>query len=146
MTAQQAADEFILPLRVYIEDTDAGGVVYHANYLKFMERARSDWLRQRGMTQRQLQQQRLQFVVASCELAFLRPARLDDELLATASVSRLGRASVTFQQKIWRQAELLASAEVKVAAIDQQTMRPVSLPPALRQQLMSHGEKKTNGE
>lgn len=93
---------FTWPLRVYWEDTDAGGIVYYANYLKFFERARTEWLRQRGIHQQALKQSTGgMFVVSQAEVSYLRSARLDDELLVTTSLLKPGRASMTISQQVW---------------------------------------------
>ncbi len=93
--------EFIWPVRVYYEDTDSGGVVYYANYLKFMERARTEWLRQLGFEQDELlEKEGILFAVRRVSVDYLRPARFNDELLVSASISKQGRASLTFQQEI----------------------------------------------
>src|SRR5690606_15933288 len=107
---------FSIPIRVYWEDTDAGGVVYHARYVAFLERARSDALRAMGRGQQALKEAGLVFAVHSMRMDFLRPARLDDLLVVTAEVARLGRASVVFSQRITRGEETLLQAEVKVAS------------------------------
>ncbi len=114
-----------------MEDTDAEGIVYYVNYLKFMERARSDWLRAQAIWQRPLQKEGKQFVVSDCRIKYRRPAHLDDELHVTVAVSRLGRASITFQQEVWRGEELLCDAEVKVACVSCHNMTPTRLPEAL---------------
>ncbi len=124
--------------RVYWEDTDGGGVVYYANYLKFLERARTEWLRAQGVSQRALaESQGVVFTVTSVAISYHRPARLDDELLITCEPARKGGATVSFAQRIYRRAaheeapeaaELLATAEVHVACVDARTMRPQRLP------------------
>lgn len=120
---------FTWPVRVYYEDTDAGGIVFYANYLKFFERARTEWLRAAGVGQQELlEQQGAVFVVKSASLDYHAPARLDDQLQLTLTVAKLGRASVQFDQQAWRGAQLLTSASVKVGCVDAVTMRPRSLP------------------
>ncbi|MFL6673199.1 MAG: tol-pal system-associated acyl-CoA thioesterase [Massilia sp.] len=120
---------FTWAVRVYYEDTDAGGIVFYANYLKFFERARTEWLRAAGIGQQQLlEQQGAVFVVKSASLDYHAPARLDDELTLTLAVDKLGRASVQFSQQAWRGDQLLTSASVKVGCVDAETMRPRSLP------------------
>lgn len=129
---------FSWPTRVYWEDTDAGGVVYHARYVAFLERARSEWMRARGQMQEQLRLEHdLVFVVRAMQLDFLRPARLDDLLQVTAAVSQVRRASVIFAQQIWRQDQLLLTAQVKVAAVSATAFRPVALAEPLYQQFKS---------
>jgi len=116
-------------VRVYWEDTDAGGVVYYANYLKFLERCRSEWLRVLGVDQPRLRAERgLQFVVVSVTVDFLRPARLDDEVLVTAELARLSGATIRFKQSIWRGDLQLIDAAVRCACLDSATLRPRAIP------------------
>ena len=120
---------FTWTVRVYYEDTDAGGIVYYANYLKFFERTRTEWLRSLGIHQQALlDEERVSFVVRSASVEYLSSARLDDELTLRLSVEKLGRASVQFAQQAWRGDTLLSTANVKVGCVDAQTMRPRSLP------------------
>ena len=106
------------PLRVYWEDTDAGGVVFYANYLKFFERARTEWLRALGFSQQQmLQHDGLLFVVAETSLRCLRSARLDDLLEVTVAVAAAGRASLRLQQQAWRERELLAEGTIRIGCV-----------------------------
>jgi acyl-CoA thioester hydrolase len=116
-------------VRVYWEDTDAGGVVYYANYLKFLERARSEWLRALGVDQPRLRAERaLQFVVVSVTVDFLRPAKLDDEVLVTAALANLTGATIEFKQSIWREDVQLIDATVRCACLDSATLRPRAIP------------------
>jgi acyl-CoA thioester hydrolase len=125
-------DAFTIPVRVYWEDTDAGGVVYYANYLKFLERARSEWLRALGIDQLRLQrEERLQFVVVEANVRYHRPARFDDELVVSVTLESLRGASVQMGQEVRRGAELLVSATVRAASIDADTLRPRPLPKRL---------------
>lgn len=122
---------FTIPVRVYFEDTDAGGVVYHANYLKFLERARTDWLRAHGISQSQLKAGRgLLFAIVECNVRFRAPARLDDELAVSCVLDARRSASFAFSQEIRRAADdvLLADARVRAACLDAETFRPVPLP------------------
>jgi acyl-CoA thioester hydrolase len=123
---------FSWPLRVYYEDTDASGVVYHANYLRFFERARTEWLRAMGQGQEALRQATgLAFTVANMEIDFVKPARLDDELAATVRVEQVRGASLRLAQTLCRVAapdDVLARAHVRVACVDQATFRPRPLP------------------
>ncbi len=122
-------EPFKFPVRVYWEDTDAGGVVYYANYLKFLERARTEWLRSLGIDQVRLQRdERLQFVVVEANVRYHRPARFDDELVATVTLESLRGASVEMKQELRRGTELLVSATVRAASIDADTMKPRPLP------------------
>jgi acyl-CoA thioester hydrolase len=114
---------------VYWEDTDAGGVVYYANYLKFMERCRTEWLRALKVDQQQLIKQRnLQFVVVNVVVDFLRPAVLHDEILVTAQLQRLGGATIHFKQTIMRGDEQLIDSSVRVACLDSGTLKPRAIP------------------
>jgi acyl-CoA thioester hydrolase len=136
--ASAAAPAFSWPIRVYYEDTDAGGIVYYANYLKFFERCRTEWLRALGIEQARLvTEHRLQFVVTSLACDYRRPARLDDALTVEARLERSGGASLLFAQRIERHGELLASGRVKVACVDAQTLTPAALPRFLLDALRS---------
>ena len=120
---------FTWTVRVYYEDTDAGGIVYYANYLKFYERARTEWLRSLGIDQQALSDQEgAIFVVSSASVDYLASARLDDEVTITLGVEKMGRASVQFAQQAWRGDTLLSRADVKVGCVDAVTLRPRSLP------------------
>lgn len=126
--------EFIWPVRVYYEDTDSGGVVYYANYLRFMERARTEWLRSFGIEQDRLRvDQGLIFAVRSAQVEFLRPGRFNDQLTVVSRIASRGRASLVFDQDVIRaaDAETLCTAAVKVACIDAATMKPRPIPPAI---------------
>ncbi|MBA2777381.1 tol-pal system-associated acyl-CoA thioesterase [Halomonas kenyensis] len=120
-----------MPLRVYIEDTDAGGIVYYVNYLKYMERARSDWLRHQGVTQRELLEAGIQLVVHRLECRYARPAHLDDELSVTAAVESSGRCRLRFRQMVLRDGEPLCEAMVDIACLDATRLKPTPWPPAL---------------
>ncbi|MFI0471300.1 tol-pal system-associated acyl-CoA thioesterase [Halomonas sp. HMF6819] len=122
---------FHLPVRVYIEDTDAGGIVYYVNYLKFMERARSEWLRALGFAQQTLLDEGTQLVVYRLACHYSRPARLDDALSVDAHVESMGRCRMTFEQRVWRNEELLCRATVEIACLDRQSLRPRAWPEAL---------------
>lgn len=116
-------------VRVYYEDTDAGGIVFYANYLKYFERARTEWLRALGVQQQALlEADQTAFVVKNVTLDYQAAARLDDELTITTRVEKLGRASVQFVQEAWRGDVLLSTACVKVGCVDVRTMRPRPLP------------------
>ena len=123
------APKFSVPFRVYWEDTDAGGVVYYANYLKFLERCRSDWLRALGIDQHRLRAERqLQFAVVSITVDFLRPALLNDEVLVTAELERLSGATIVFKQTILRAGVQLIDASVRAACLDSGTLKPRPIP------------------
>ena len=127
---------FIHPVRVYWEDTDAGGVVYHARYIAFLERARSEWLRGLGKAQEQLRAEHdLVFAVRAMRVDFRAPARLDDVLEVSAGLRDCRRASLVFAQAIRRGGELLLDAEVRVAALGAATFRPRPIPDALYAEL-----------
>jgi len=128
-----AAFTFKWSVRVYYEDTDAGGVVYYANYLKYFERCRTEWLRALGVDQSALaREQGLQFVVARIEAEYLQPAALDDELVIQARALQIGHCSILFEQLAQRGDHVLARAQVTVACVDAQRRRPARLPEALR--------------
>ncbi len=117
------------PLRVYWEDTDAGGVVYYANYLKFFERARTEWLRALGIGQQALLQQGgALFVVADMQLRFLKPARLDDLLEVTVEPRAPGRATLALAQQAWRGDDLLAEGDIRIGCVDAGTFRARRIP------------------
>jgi acyl-CoA thioester hydrolase len=120
---------FEWPVRVYYEDTDAGGVVYYANYLRFLERARTEWLRQLGFDQEALiRDSGILFAVRRVTIDYLLPARLDDGLLVEARVAESGRVSLTFDQRIHRGAQVLVQASVQVVCLDSRRFRPVAIP------------------
>ena len=118
-------------VRVYYEDTDAGGIVYYANYLKFFERARTEWLRAIGVGQQELLEQHdALFVVKSVSADYHAPARLDDTVRLTLSIAKMGRASIVFLQQAWRGETLLNTAQVKIGCVDS-SMRPRAVPEAV---------------
>lgn len=124
--------DFIWPIRVYWEDTDASGVVYHANYLRWFERARTEWLRARGYDQESMRTQLgVAFTVAGLEIRYLRPARLDDALEVTTQAIAIKRASLSFRQELRRagSGEVLADTTVRAGCVDAATFRPRALPP-----------------
>ena len=121
--------KFELLQRVYWEDTDAGGVVYYANYLKFMERCRTEWLRFLGIDQHRLRLDRgLQFAVVSVAVDFLLPAVLNDEIIVTAELERLSGATISFKQTILRGGAQLIDASTRVACLDSGTLKPRAIP------------------
>lgn len=133
--AVDAAPGHTWPIRVYWEDTDAGGIVYYANYLKFFERARTEWLRGLGLGQQALRERTGgMFVVSAAETRYLRPARLDDRLEIRTRVRELGRASLTLHQQAWRIGDapaLLCEGTVRIGWVDGDAMRPGRLPAAV---------------
>jgi acyl-CoA thioester hydrolase len=127
---------FSLPVRVYFQDTDAGGVVYHANYLNFMERARTEWLRSHGYSNAGLMKEfGMVFVVRSMKLDYLKPALLDDSLDVTAQIKDIGRSRLTLTQSILRRDEVLTEAEVHLVCVSLASFKPASVPEVLRMQL-----------
>jgi acyl-CoA thioester hydrolase len=130
---------FIWPVRVYYEDTDAGGVVYHANYLKFFERARTEMLRAIGYEQDELlASESIIFVVRSAQVDYLSPARFNEQLQVSAEVSLVKKASFTFEQVITRDGEVLCKGSVRIACLDAQTMRPKAIPETLFRTILEH--------
>lgn len=153
------AAEFSWPVRVYYEDTDNGGVVYYANYLKFMERARTEWLRARGVEQDQLStQQGLIFAVRSAQLDYLKPGRFNQLLAVGVSVAEVGKASLSFDQTVRVANEnglthltnnlitegeesgmLLCQGKIKIACLDASTLKPRAIPTLIRQEILGDG-------
>jgi acyl-CoA thioester hydrolase len=134
------AADFVWKARVYWEDTDGGGIVYYANYLKYLERARTEWLRSFGHSQsEQLRERGLAFTVIQLNVEYHRPARLDDELTISVGPERVGGTVVRFNQVIHRDSpqQLLVTAQVRVACIDMRTMRPTRLPAYLTQEIFA---------
>ena len=122
-------NEFIWPIRVYYEDSDAGGVVYYANYLKFLERARTEWLRDKGFEQTALKQQyNLIIVVRQISIKYIKPAFFDDLLTISVHISKMGKASIIMAQEVQRDTEIICTAEVKLAGVNAVTMRPQAFP------------------
>jgi tol-pal system-associated acyl-CoA thioesterase len=130
-------------MRVYMEDTDAGGIVYYVNYLKFMERARTEFMRSLGYGKNTIFNADLMFVVRDLAVSYKLPARLDDELEATATLAQVRGAGMVFHQHVRRGAELLASAEVTIACVDRAGVRPRRLPPEMVTRLRALEQKET---
>jgi acyl-CoA thioester hydrolase len=130
---------FFWPIRIYYEDTDAGGVVYYANYLRFYERARTEWLRAAGVEQDEIRRKDgILFVVRSAEVEYLRPALFNDEVVVSVSLCEVKRASLKFKQemrKMDKQGELLGTAHFRVASIAAATMRPAAIPDYLMERI-----------
>lgn len=122
---------FQFPVRVYIEDTDAGGIVYYVNYLKFIERARTEYLRALGFDKAAIFDASLMFVVSDMTVKYLRAAKLDDELAVTARVSRASRVSLEFEQHVYRGETPLFTARVQIACVDRDTLKPKRIPAVL---------------
>ena len=120
---------FSWPIRVYWEDTDAGGIVFYANYLKFFERARTEWLRSMGIEQQRLKEiTGGMFVVAETTIRYMRPARLDDELIVTASLQQCGRASMTIWQQVILKNTLLCEGTIRIGWVDADSMQAARIP------------------
>ncbi len=127
---------FDFPQRVYFEDTDAGGVVYHAQYIKFLERARTEWLRYLGFTNSELERKyKMLFVVSEIAVEFIKPAKLDDSINISVSIENLGRVRVTFHQEIRRGEESLVKARVTVATVAAETFKPIEIPTDVRKKM-----------
>jgi len=126
---------FQIGIRVYYEDTDAAGIIYYANYFRFLERGRTEFLRSLGHDQHALMQEGIAFAVRSVSAEFLRPAKLDDRLTVETSIASLGRAQVTFAQRILRDHELLLDAKIRVVCIDPARGKPIPMPRPIHDQL-----------
>jgi len=121
--------EFLWPVRVYYEDTDAGGVVYYANYLKFMERARTEYLRQLGFEQDLLAQQGLIFAVHRAEVDYLKPARFNEALVVSAGIKQQKKVSLTFEQEVRKEnGDVCSRGIIKIVCINNQSFKPASIP------------------
>ena len=126
---------FSIRLRVYYEDTDAGGVVYYANYLRFMERAGTERLRALGFEQSALMAENIAFAARSAAVEYLKPARLDDELVVASTIESLGRAQVVFRQRVLRGDELLVDATMRVACFDPLRGKATAMPKEIHEKL-----------
>ena len=127
--------EFSLPIRVYIEDTDAGGIVYYVNYLKYLERSRTELMRTFGLERAAVSDAGWNFVVSDVSLSYKEPARLDDQLHATAVISAVGGATINFHQTVRRDDAVLVAGDIQIACVDRGTGRPTRLDAALREQI-----------
>ena len=117
------------PIRIYYEDTDSGGVVYHSNYLKFMERARTEWLRDFKIDQKAIKDNlNLMFVVHEIDIKFMRPAVFNDEIQVQTKLKKLGSVKIELEQKIFRSSELLIESQVVVASVNSISMKPMRIP------------------
>ena len=128
MSLQFPLPEFAFPLRVYIEDTDGGGIVYYVNYLKFFERARTEFLRHLGFEHYLHSDEDVMFVVRGADIRYFQPARMDDALTATAQVQSLGRASLVFTQEVRRGDTTLAAGTIDIACVKRSDLKPRALP------------------
>lgn len=131
--------QFVWPIRVYYEDTDSGGVVYHSNYLNFMERARTEWLRALGFEQTMLKNELgMLFVVHSMHIAFKRPAYFNDMLAVQNQLVKVGHGSIEFLQTIVRNDQVSLEAKVKLACVDATSFKPQGIPVAVKQAIMNN--------
>jgi acyl-CoA thioester hydrolase len=137
----------VIPIRIYFQDTDAGGVVFHGAYLDFLERARTEWLRGLGFGQAELASRfGVLFIVRALDLAYLRPAVLDDLISVSAAVSRLGRAQVTLRQEVRRGADALVRGAVNLACVGRDDLRPRPIPDSIHAALSAEARLATNEE
>ena len=135
-TLQPELFAYSFPVRVYFENTDAGGVVYHAEYLKFLERARTEWLRHLGFDHQGLaRDHRVMFVVSALAIDFIKPARLDDTITVSVQVESLGKVRCIFVQEVRREEELLVKARVTVACVTGEQFRPAEIPEGVRRKM-----------
>lgn len=135
---QGTSKDFVLPIRVYYEDTDAGGVVFYANYLKFFERGRTEWLRNLGVNQAKLadEQQRI-FVVVGTQVRYRNPARLDDSLQIKTKLTKVGSSSCTFEQIAERNGTPLVESSIQICCVDTQSFKPAPIPDDIRSLFLS---------
>lgn len=136
--ATAGSHQYCWQVRVYYEDTDSGGVVYHSNYLNFMERARTEWLREQGFEQTYLKDELgVIFVVHSMSIAFKQPAKFNDLLIISSEIEKMGHGSILFLQKIMRDGQLLVQAQVKLACVDALTFKPTVIPQSVKLKMES---------
>ncbi|OAN18430.1 acyl-CoA thioesterase [Photobacterium jeanii] len=134
----EAVKTFNWPITIYYEDTDAGGVVYHSNYLKYFERARTELLRENGVSQQALLEADVGFVVRHLEIDYIKGAKLDDMLVVRTHISDLRRASIEFcQDLVNNEGQILCKAVVKVACINSRTMKPIAIPENIKSEISS---------
>ena len=127
---------FLWPIRIYYEDTDGGGVVYHTNYLKFMERARTEWLRNLGFEQDELRDKNgVIFAVRSAQVDYFLPAKFNDELMVSSRVIKKGKASIIIEQEVMRISQILCKGIIKVATLDCESFRPKAMPESLYEKM-----------
>ena len=127
---------FDFPQRVYFEDTDAGGVVYHAQYVKFLERARTEWLRYLGFTNSELvRKYKMLFIVSEIAVEFVKPAKLDDAINISVGIETMGRVRVTFHQEIRRGEDILVKAKVSVATVSAESFKPIEIPADVKKKM-----------
>jgi acyl-CoA thioester hydrolase len=128
-------ESFSWPVRVYYEDTDAGGVVYYANYLRFMERARTEWLRALGFEQDELSEQGVLFAVKRVDIDYHRPARFNQSLEVVSTITNMARVSIMFEQRVMHELNCLTEANVKVVCLDRAAFKPRAIPETMREGL-----------
>lgn len=138
-----AKNSFTINLRIYYEDTDAGGIVYYANYLKYFERGRTEWLRACGLNQQHIAEvEELMFVVKNASIDYKLPAKLDDEIKINVEIEQLKKASIVFKQQAWcmnkAQAILLAEGKVTIACVNTRTLRPQAISETILQQIKNY--------
>ncbi len=127
---------FSFPMRIYYEDTDSGGVVYHGQYVRFLERARTEWLRYLGFNNTELERKyKMLWVVTEMAINFIKPARLDDNLDVTVAVETMGRVRCTFHQEVRRGDEILLKARVTVATVAADSFKPIEFPSELKRKM-----------
>ncbi|NLA51491.1 MAG: tol-pal system-associated acyl-CoA thioesterase [Alcaligenaceae bacterium] len=137
-SAQSQSKVFTLPIRVYYEDTDAGGVVFYANYLKFFERGRTEWLRNLGVNQAKLaEEQGRIFVVVGTQVRYRSPARLDNLIEIKTSLSKVGNSSCSFEQIAERNGEVLVESSIQICCVDNQSFKPAPIPADIRSLFLS---------
>ncbi|MGZ5096498.1 MAG: tol-pal system-associated acyl-CoA thioesterase [Usitatibacter sp.] len=135
-TLQPELFVYSFPVRVYFENTDAGGVVYHGEYLKFLERARTEWLRHLGFDHQALaRNHRIVFVVTAATIDFAKPARLDDNVAVSVRLESLGKVRCVFAQEIRRDDEVLVKAKITVACVTGESFKPTEIPEALKRKM-----------
>lgn len=138
MNHPTSPQEFTFPIRVYYEDTDAGGVVFYANYLKFFERARTEWLRHLGVNQSALvDSEKTIFVVVGTQVQYKSPAKLDDALLIKSRLTKVGNASVNFEQICERDGQVLVQSSIQVCSVNTETFKAAPIPASVRSLLLS---------
>lgn len=137
-------NDFSIPIRVYIEDTDAGGIVYYVNYLKYMERSRTELFRSLGYHKPAILDEGLLLVVHAAQVNYRRSARLDDQLQVTARVEKLARTYVEFQQQVFRGDELLCEGLIRIACVNADTMKPNAIPAGIHLQLNQFSQTQSN--
>ncbi|HWV15220.1 MAG TPA: tol-pal system-associated acyl-CoA thioesterase [Cellvibrio sp.] len=137
--------DFTLPIRVYIEDTDAGGIVYYVNYLKFMERSRTEFFRTLGYDKPAILTDGLLLVVHAAQVEYRRSARLDDELQVSTGIIKLARTYVEFKQQVMRGQELLCVGDIRVACVNGSSMKPHAIPAPMHHKLTHFIESQNQG-